>query len=116
MLFWITMIFICQLIGEVAVALTHLPVPGPVAGMVILFVLLAFKGAVPDGLGQVSGQLLKHLSLLFVPAGTGIIVHLPLIANDIVPVSVTLIVSTLATIAVTGLLMQLLTRKSSGKA
>lgn len=114
MLTWITIIFACQLVGETVVALTGAPLPGPVAGMLLLLALLAIKGGVPDELGSIAGGLLQNLSLLFVPAGTGIIVHLSLLGGDVLPVSVALIVSTLATIAITGLLMQRLSKRTSG--
>ncbi|MEL6435872.1 MAG: CidA/LrgA family protein [Pseudomonadota bacterium] len=106
MLFWITIIFTCQLAGEALVAYFGLPMPGPVAGMVILLVGLLIKGGLPDDLATVSDALLKNLSLLFVPAGTGIIVHMALLGDDLVPITVTLIASTLLAIVVTGLLAQ----------
>ena len=49
MLNWITLILICQISGEAVAALTGLPVPGPVIGMVILFVGLLVFGSVPEG-------------------------------------------------------------------
>lgn len=114
MLNYLTLIFLCQLAGEALVAATGLPVPGPVLGMALLFAGLMARGAVPEELGTVSTALLSNLSLLFVPAGTGIMVHLSLLANDGVAVSVALVVSTMATIAVTGLLMQAMTAKKTG--
>jgi holin-like protein len=84
--------------------------------MMLLFAGLAIHGSVPKDLDTVSGALLSNLSLLFVPAGTGIMVHLKLLAGDGIPVSVALTLSTVATIAVTGLLMQALTvRKRRGQ-
>jgi holin-like protein len=111
MLNYLTLIFCCQLAGEALVAATGIPVPGPVMGMVLLFAGLAIHGGIPDDLGTVGGALLANLSLLFVPAGTGIIVHLGLLAGDGIAVSVALVISTVATIAVTGLLMQVMTAK-----
>ncbi|MEM1375969.1 MAG: CidA/LrgA family protein [Pseudomonadota bacterium] len=108
MLLWITIIFTCQLAGEAIVAYFGLPMPGPVAGMVILLVGLIIKGAVPDDLGTVADTLLKNLSLLFVPAGTGIIVHLSLLEADLMPIAVTLIISTVSAILVTGFIAQTL--------
>lgn len=116
MLNYLTLIFACQLAGEALVATTGIPVPGPVLGMMLLFAGLAIHGSVPKDLDAVSGALLSNLSLLFVPAGTGIMVHLKLLAGDGISVSVALILSTVATIAVTGLLMQALTvRKRRGQ-
>lgn len=106
MLLWITIIFTCQLAGEAIVAFFGLPMPGPVAGMVLLLIGLILKGSVPEDLGAVADTLLKNLSLLFVPAGTGIIVHLALLEADLLPIAVTLIISTVAAVVVTGLIAQ----------
>lgn len=71
MLEYLTLILVCQLAGELVVTTIGAPLPGPVVGMVLLFLFLLLKGAVPEPLGQVSGALLNNLSLLFVPAGVG---------------------------------------------
>lgn len=110
MLSALTLILACQLIGELVTRFLGLPVPGPVAGMVILFVLLALKGSVPKDVGTVADSLLKNLALLFVPAGVGVMAHLGLLGQDWLPISVALVGSTLATIAVTGLVMNRLAR------
>lgn len=112
MLSALTLILTCQLAGELTTRFFGLPVPGPVAGMVILFALLAIKGSVPEDIGAVADTLLKHLALLFVPAGVGVMAHLGLLGQDLVPVSVALIGSTIATIAVTALVMSRLARSS----
>jgi putative effector of murein hydrolase LrgA (UPF0299 family) len=116
MINWLTVIFACQLAGEAITAASGIPLPGPVIGMVILFVGLMIKGSIPAGLEPVAGALLANLSLLFVPAGTGIMVHLALLKTDGLAVSVALLASTIVTVAVTGLLMQFLTRRRSGQA
>lgn len=105
MLFYLTLIFSCQLIGEVIVSFLGLPVPGPVLGMVLLFCGLMVRGHVPKALDETAGTLLSHLSLLFVPAGVGIMAHARLVSEQLLPISVSLVVSTVLTIAVTGSLM-----------
>jgi len=105
MLFHLTLVLGCQLAGETLVAITGLPLPGPVAGMALLFAGLLL-GGLPDGLGRVADTLLGMLALMFVPAGVGVMLHVPLIARDLVPISVALLVSTLVTIAVTALVMR----------
>lgn len=106
MLAFLTLIFCCQLAGELAVTSLGLPVPGPVAGMVILFLGLLVKGSIPANLGKTADGLLSNLSLCFVPAGVGIILHVKLIGDDWLPISIGLLASTLLAIAVTALLMQ----------
>lgn len=112
MLSALTLILICQLIGELAVRFLGLPLPGPVAGMALLFVLLLIRGSVPKTIGALGDVLLKNLSLLFVPAGVGVMAHLGLLGQDLMPIAVALIGSTVATIAVTALLMSWLARNS----
>lgn len=115
MLFYLTVIFVCQLIGEAVVTVLVLPIPGPVLGMALLFAGLMVKGSVPGDLGRVGDSLLKHLSLLFIPAGVGVMLHAELLKREIVPLSVALIVSTLLAIAVTGLLMSWLSKGETGE-
>jgi holin-like protein len=114
MLFYITLIFFCQLIGEMLVAATDLSVPGPVIGMLLLFTGLLFHGSIPDDLATVADSLLTHLSLLFVPAGVGILLHSRLLANELIPITVSLVVSTILTIGVTGILMAWLGLRFAG--
>jgi len=68
---FIALLLTCQLIGEGVVAFTGLPVPGPVLGMVLLFVGMVLRGGVPDGLGRVSDGLLSILLLVAVLSVTG---------------------------------------------
>lgn len=108
MLEYLTFILACQLAGEFIVTGLDIPVPGPVVGMVLLFVFLLVRGEVPEPLAQVADALLRNLSLLFVPAGVGVMLHFELLGSDAVPLGVALVLSTLATIAVTALLMVML--------
>ncbi|MEM6489280.1 MAG: CidA/LrgA family protein [Pseudomonadota bacterium] len=112
MLFCLTLIFVCQLIGETLVAALALPLPGPVLGMAILFAGLVWRG-LPQGLSDVGDALIGHLSLLFVPAGVGVMLHATLLGRDWLPILVALVASTLVAVAVTGLAMQRLARGSA---
>ncbi len=113
MLFFLTLIFCCQLVGELLVVATGLAVPGPVIGMLLLFSGLLVHGSVPDDLASVADSLLTHLSLLFVPAGVGILLHARLLADELLPLTVSLVVSTILTIGVTGVFMAWLGRHSA---
>ena len=92
-----------QLAGEVLVRLLALPVPGPVAGMVLLFALLAVRGGVPAGVASVANGLLAHLALLFVPAGVGIVAYTGRLGGIWPRLLLVLVVSTLVAVAVTAL-------------
>lgn len=116
MLAWFTAILVCQLIGESLVTAFNLPFPGPVLGMVVLFAVLAVRGGVPGDLARVGDALLDNLSLLFVPAGVGVMAHFALLANDWPALGAAVIGSTLVTVAVTALAMVWLSRLMGGRA
>lgn len=107
----LAVLLFCQLIGELTVVALQIPVPGPVVGMVILFFGLMLRGNIPEELAQTANGILEQLSLLFVPAGVGVMTHLTLLGEQWLPLSVSLVVSTVLTIAVTGLMMQRLAGK-----
>ncbi|WP_323037003.1 CidA/LrgA family protein [Pararhodobacter sp.] len=100
MIYHLAVLLACQLAGEFLAHSLGLIVPGPVVGMVILLGLfLAFPAAAkaiqPTALG-----LLSHLSLLFVPAGVGIVGHLGSLGSDGLPILLALFVSTALAIIV----------------
>lgn len=100
-----------QTLGEVISYALHLPVPGPVIGMILLFGWLVFDNRLLPVIQHSVGELLKHLSLLFVPAGVGIMVHARTIGSQWLPIAVALVVSTWVAIAVTALVTRALMRK-----
>ncbi|ABY36304.1 LrgA family protein [Chloroflexus aurantiacus J-10-fl] len=101
-------LLLCQLIGEIVSRALNLPVPGPVVGMLLLFTVLRWQGKVPAPLETTAHNILAHLPLLFVPAGVGVIVHLPLLSREGAPLLAAIVVSTMVTLLVTGLTIRLL--------
>lgn len=105
----LTLLLACQLTGEVLARLLALPVPGPVLGMALLFLGLQIRiGRRPASasidtlpLGAVAGVLLAHLSLLFVPAGAGIVRHAGTMLAYGPSLIAALVVSTALTLLVT---------------
>ena len=107
----LTLILTCQLVWEAAVTLFGLPVPGPVVGMLVLLALLFVRGSVPQALERTTSGLLGAMSMLFVPAGTGVILHFQLLGEALIPLGLAVLVSTALTILVTALLMRWLARE-----
>lgn len=116
MLGYLTLIFICQFAGEFIAGLLSLPIPGPVIGMVLMLALLIAMRKVPPDLGRVAEGLLGHLSLLFVPAAVGVMLHFHLIGSEWMAMSAAIIVSTLIGIAVTGIVMAAMLRRQQQRA
>ncbi len=106
----LALLLVCQMVGELLVQFIAWPIPGPVVGMTVLFLLLAIRRGVPEHLRQTCLTLLSHLSLLFVPAGVGVVVYFEAIAQEWGIILVALVVSTVATIAVPAFTMNRLAR------
>ena len=106
----ITLLLVYQLVGEITVRLLGLPIPGPELGMVMLFITLMIRGKAPESVDQASTALLSHLSLLFVPAGVGMMAHFGRIADEWIPITLALLLSTVITMVATALIMQVTTR------
>lgn len=106
----VSMILVCQLVGEVIVRGLRLPLPGPVIGMALLFGLLILRdraaalarGPLRDGgVENVAKVMLANLSLMFVPAGVGVVQNLDLLARSGVAIALVLAASVVMTLLVT---------------
>jgi putative effector of murein hydrolase LrgA (UPF0299 family) len=116
MILSLTLILLAQLIGEALARATDLPVPGPLIGMALLLLFLVVRDrasrlaprvlAPPlvDGCLESTGKgLLANLSLMFVPAGAGIVGRLDVLAVHGIALAVVVVVSTVTTLAATAL-------------
>jgi holin-like protein len=93
---------LCQLVGEFIAQALGLPIPGPVIGMVLLFGLLQIRAPKPESdLVRAADGLLKHLQLLFIPVGVGVIEYRHVLAQAWLPVVGGLLVAWLAALVAT---------------
>jgi putative effector of murein hydrolase LrgA (UPF0299 family) len=102
----IFILLLFQLAGELLSGLTHVPVPGPVIGMMLLAAFYILRRREPSpALQHAADGLLSWLGLLFVPAGVGIVANLALLRSAWLPISVALIGSTFITLVTTAWIM-----------
>ena len=106
----LTLLLCCQLAGETATRLLGLPLPGPVLGMLLLFSLLFARPRLLETVREPAGLLLRHLALLFVPAGVGLMRHFGRIRAELLAIGAAVVISTLLTIVVTALVFQWVAR------
>ena len=118
MLYAIFFIFLLQLVGEFLQKYFALAIPGPVIGLLLMLVALLLQRGSRDSdtdFGQkvinTSNHLLQYLSLLFVPIGVGVVMHLQLLESQLVKVLGVIIIGTLLTIIVTAALFQALRKR-----
>jgi holin-like protein len=102
----LTLLIACQFAGEAATRAAALPLPGPVLGLLILLAILTLRGGPDEAMRETAGALLRHFTLLFVPAGVAIMTQLDVLGANLVPVGCAVVVSTALGLAVTGWVMQ----------
>ena len=112
----LTLILLAQLLGEALARGAGLPLPGPLIGMALVLLVLILRDRAPnaaervlphplvDGSLEATGKgLLAHLSLLFVPAGAGIVGRLDTLAAHGLAIAVVVAISTVLTLGATAL-------------
>ena len=111
----LTLLLLCQALGEVLAKLTRAPLPGPVVGMLLMLALLNWV-PLREPVQQASEGLLMHLSLLFVPVGVGVMTHLHLIGEYGGRMLVAVLLSTGLGLGVTALVLRAFLNREARRA
>lgn len=102
----LTWLIAFQLLGTALNVLILPFLPGPIIGMVLLVVFLRLRGQVDKPLEQASASLLKYLPLILVPPAAGIMMYGPEVASDALAILISLTLSFILVVPLTGRLMQ----------
>lgn len=111
----LTTVLVFQLAGDILVSALRLPVPGPVAGLVLLYAALILRGGTPEQLTAASAILLQHLTLFLIPVTTGLMLHLPRLGAEWAPILVAGVGGTALTLATTATTLRALARRPAGR-
>lgn len=106
-------LLVCQLMGEALVRTLGWPIPGPVVGMAFLLMGLAWRPSLLAAIKPTTQTLLQHFSLLFVPAGVGVMLHLQRLGDEALAIGVALVVSTWVGLASAALTMSWLMKRTA---
>lgn len=102
-----------QLVGTVLNVLFFPVLPGPIIGLVLLFVYLILRGGVSAPLNEAASSLLRYLPLLLVPPAVGVIAHLADIQADLWAIIGAIVISLLVSMVFVGWLMQVLINRQA---
>ena len=100
-------------LGSYLVDLLGVALPGNVAGMLIMFALLATGAVKPSVIETGGGFLLKHFAFFFIPISVGLMAFGPLMRDSGLTLLAVLALSAMAGMAVTGVSVQFLRGRSS---
>lgn len=103
-----------QFLGELIVYWADMPLPGNIAGMVLLLILLMAGLVRVEWIEEAADLLLSHLALFFVPAGVGVMLYFGLISAQWIPICLSMVISTFVVMAVTGWVEQKLEKEGNG--
>ena len=106
-------IFFYQLLGEAIQKFFEINIPGPVIGLILLLLsfiifskkLIQSKKIIKE-ISVTSNQIINYLSLLFVPIGVGVVMHIDYLGDNLFKVFSIIIIGTLATLVFTALVME----------
>ena len=108
-------LLLAQFAGELVVRVIGVPVPGAVVGMALLLGVMLWKPRLAAFLRPTTTALLGFLSLLFVPAGVGIVDYQAVVGDDGPVLALALLASTVSAIVVSALVFQWLSPKHPAK-
>ena len=106
-------IFLFQLLGEAIQKFFEINIPGPVIGLILLLLVFIFfiKKASPfkkikKEISETSHQIIKYLSLLFVPIGVGVVMHINYLGDNLFKILAIIIIGTLSTLVFVAYVME----------
>lgn len=103
------------LAGEFLSTSLHLPIPGNILGMIILFVLLCTKVVKVENISNVTNFLLEHLAFFFIPAGVGLMASMGIIKSTWWQLLVVCLSTTVIIIGTTGIVVQAISKRAKEK-
>jgi holin-like protein len=96
--------------GSWFVRAIHLPIPGSVIGLIVLALLIETR-VLPLALVRSAAELLvRHLALLYVPAGVALLAYWGAVRHDLVAISAAALASLLGVLLVVGHVVQRMER------
>ena len=117
-------IFFYQLLGEAIQKIFEINIPGPVIGLILLLLSFIFfskkltwSKKIIKEISVTSNQIISYLSLLFVPIGVGVVMHIDYLGDNLFKIFSIIIIGTLATLVFTAFVMEKIinSKKKNGK-
>ena len=107
-------IFMISLVGEGISSVFHLPVPGSIIGLVLLFLGLQFKLLRLRHISMVGNFLLANMTILFLPPAVGIMDKFQVIAPYLLPIILIILGAIVLNVCVIAVVVQLIKTRFEG--
>ncbi len=100
-----------QWLSTTIISFLGIPFPPPLLGMLILTTLLCTGVIKENYIEDICTALIDKMALLFLPAGVSMILYLDVIKAELLPISLTVILSSIIILCSTALVLEMLLRK-----
>lgn len=97
---------IIQFVCNYIVKYTHLFIPAPILGIIVLSVMLHFNIIKKEWIKDICDLLLKYMPLLFVPLFVGIIGYYGMIQKNLIPILLNVIMTATLTLLITAFFVE----------
>jgi holin-like protein len=104
-----------SLIGEILKSVLPFPIPASIYGMVLMFVLLLTGVIKLDQVRDAGKFLIEIMPVMFIPAGVGLMSSWNVLQPVLLPVSVITVITIFTVMGATGLVSQVIIKKSKGE-
>lgn len=101
-------IFLINYVGMLLSKILHLPLPGTIVSLLLLFLMLQFKVLKLEKIENAGNFLLLNMTIFFMPPTVKIIDSYELLEKDLFKIIVIILVSTFLTMGITGKVVQLM--------
>ena len=101
-----------SLIGEILKSVLPFPIPASIYGMVLMFVLLLTGVIKLDQVRDAGKFLIEIMPVMFIPAGVGLMSSWNVLQPVLLPVSVITVITIFTVMGATGLVSQVIIKKS----
>jgi holin-like protein len=96
-------VFLYLSLGDIVVRLTGFPMPGPMVGLALMLIDFGVNRRADPEVGQIFDGVSKHLAILFVPAGAGVVAHGRILSSGLLAITIAIVAGTLVTMLVTAM-------------
>ena len=111
----IGILFVLSIFGTALRTSLHIPIPGSIIGLVVLFLLLQTRAVRLKWVELGATWLIAELLLLFIPSAVGVVEYSRFIATEGLQTVCVILLSTVTVMIVTGGMTELLVRRQMGK-
>ena len=115
MLYALATLFAFQLLGELVVRITGLPLPGALIGTLLLLLGLLFYRRLPKPLEETAGVLLQNMMLLFIPVIAGVMLEFDHLRREWLPFVLACVLGSAITFAATALTFRFFLQRQRSK-